>query len=70
MGHCLNIQGSMAKSHLLINVHMMLISFDLSCLKDLYRFDKHQQKEILKDIILKIIEMSGKKFETAICAGY
>jgi hypothetical protein len=60
----------MAKAHTIINTHIKLRSLDLNCLEDLYRFDKHQQKEIFKEIILKITKISGRKIETAICAGY
>ncbi len=70
IGQRLNILGSMAKAHSKINAHIKLISLDLNCFEDLYRFDKHQQNEIFKETILKISKISERKIETALCAGY
>jgi hypothetical protein len=59
IGHYLNILRSMAKAHSIINVQIKLISLDLNCLEDLYRFDRHQQNEIFKETILKFTKISG-----------
>jgi hypothetical protein len=69
IGHYLNILGCLAKTHSVSRVQIRLISLELSCLEDLYGFDRHQQEKVFKEIILKYAKIPERMIENALSAS-
>ena len=70
IGHYLNILGSLATAYSVSKVQIRLISLELNCLDDPYGFDRHKQKEVFKEILLKYTKIPERTIKNALSASY
>ena len=70
IGHYLNILGSISKAHSVSRIQIRLICRELDCLNDPYGFDRHQQKEVFKEILRKYTKIPERTIEIALSASF